>query len=477
MTHSHLQQGQAELPSASSTKSYWHRQPSPTLTGHRTTEQLPSSADVIVIGSGITGAFVARELVSGGQQVVMLEAREACWGATGRNGGHCQPAIYSNKPHLARFELATYTFLQDLIATHAIPCDWRAVGGVHALASDELAVLVERHLAHLRREHPDLAGKARLVTDVVELSRLRLTNARAAVVQSHAARCWPYKLVAWVLEQLLGDASYEGRFNLQTTTPATALQRFGSMWIVHTPRGQVAAAHVVLATNAHTSHLLPALKDLVVPVRGQVCALTPPRDAALLEHTHVWVAGDDSDDYLVERDADGDDGAAGPLIFGGERLGGAGGGVGVSRDDELDPDVSRRLHRGLHAALKLKPLGEPEEPELAAAYEWTGIMGYSADQYPWVGRVPASLGGADAGLWLSGGYTGHGMPVAARCAAAVAGMVLGRQTVDDVPAEFRITEERVAEVKDRVRRGMVPENMHESLADQIRATAASIGAS
>lgn len=84
MTHSHLQQGQAELPSASSTKSYWHRQPSPTLTGHRTTEQLPSSADVIVIGSGITGAFVARELVSGGQQVVMLEAREACWGATGR---------------------------------------------------------------------------------------------------------------------------------------------------------------------------------------------------------------------------------------------------------------------------------------------------------------------------------------------------------------------------------------------------------
>jgi glycine/D-amino acid oxidase-like deaminating enzyme len=41
-------------------------------------------ADVVIVGSGITGAFAARELVKGGRKVVMLEAREACWGATGR---------------------------------------------------------------------------------------------------------------------------------------------------------------------------------------------------------------------------------------------------------------------------------------------------------------------------------------------------------------------------------------------------------
>lgn len=41
---------------------------------------------MVVIGSGITGAFAARELVlkGGGLDVVMIEAREACWGATGR---------------------------------------------------------------------------------------------------------------------------------------------------------------------------------------------------------------------------------------------------------------------------------------------------------------------------------------------------------------------------------------------------------
>ena len=74
----------AELPTPGSTHSYWHRDPSKKLLNHQTTENLPSTADVVVIGSGICGSFAARELVVGGRSVVMLEAREACWGATGR---------------------------------------------------------------------------------------------------------------------------------------------------------------------------------------------------------------------------------------------------------------------------------------------------------------------------------------------------------------------------------------------------------
>ena len=74
----------AELPTPNSTLSYWHRDPSGKLLGHRTTESLPSTADIVVVGSGITGTFASRELVAGGRAVVLLEAREACWGATGR---------------------------------------------------------------------------------------------------------------------------------------------------------------------------------------------------------------------------------------------------------------------------------------------------------------------------------------------------------------------------------------------------------
>lgn len=84
MTQTKLREGQAELPTPQSTHSYWHQDPSLELLGHRTTDKLPGEADVVVVGSGITGAFAAQQLVQGGRSVLMLEAREACWGATGR---------------------------------------------------------------------------------------------------------------------------------------------------------------------------------------------------------------------------------------------------------------------------------------------------------------------------------------------------------------------------------------------------------
>lgn len=78
----------AGLPTEKSTASFWHSEPSQFLLGHRTTPELPTEADVVIVGSGITGASAARFLSEDerakGLKVVMLEAREACWGATGR---------------------------------------------------------------------------------------------------------------------------------------------------------------------------------------------------------------------------------------------------------------------------------------------------------------------------------------------------------------------------------------------------------
>lgn len=91
MTREAIRSGQASLPSTNPTASFWHTQPSKLLLSHRTTEHLPKEADVVIIGSGITGAFAAHYIdhhrASKGLNVVMLEAREACWGATGRVRG------------------------------------------------------------------------------------------------------------------------------------------------------------------------------------------------------------------------------------------------------------------------------------------------------------------------------------------------------------------------------------------------------
>lgn len=80
--------GKSTLPSPNPTHSFWLANPSNVLLGHHTTDALPTEADIVIVGSGISGASAARFLREDGEgkdfNIVMLEAREACWGATGR---------------------------------------------------------------------------------------------------------------------------------------------------------------------------------------------------------------------------------------------------------------------------------------------------------------------------------------------------------------------------------------------------------
>lgn len=339
------------------------------------------------------------------------------------------------QPNAARFELATYNFLKDLIAENDIPCSWKTVGGVHGITSLDVLTLAKERITYLQSHHPDLASTIHVVTDADELRGLRLRDdAIGAIVQDCAAKCWPYKLISWVLEGLLGNPL----FNLQTTTNVLRLQKLEEKWIVHTDRGQIAASDVVLATNAYTSYILPRFTGLIRPTRGQVCALRPVEGAPILEHSHIWAIrgeGDvgESEDYLIQRDS-------GELILGGERMVTADSGEGVSNDDEIDPVVGERLKQALNRSLS----GFPEKME--SSYEWTGIMGFSGDGDPWVGKVPEALGGGE-GLWISAGYTGHGMPVAARAGVAIAERLLARENAIEIPEQWTPTEERAARIK------------------------------
>lgn len=81
------------LPRDNPTQSYW-QDPPDAIASLRSTEALPESVDVVIIGSGITGAAVAWGLLQDRSSpgILMLEAREACSGATGRNGMLAAPA-------------------------------------------------------------------------------------------------------------------------------------------------------------------------------------------------------------------------------------------------------------------------------------------------------------------------------------------------------------------------------------------------
>lgn len=565
-------EGQSGLPVDNPTESYWHKEPSQKLLGHRTTADLPSAADVVIVGSGITGASAAHTLKERKPEldVVMLEAREACWGATGRvsrfafffffplicasrflssrafrhqawnrggaqrpraqadgfgqNGGHCQPAMYAAPPHIASFELRNYAYIKSLVEDYSIPCDWHSTSGVHAYYSPALFAVAEDVVKRLAESYPDLAANVAVVKKgaagppayllagerkELTLAGLRVPSAEGAIVQWNAASLWPYKLVAFMLERLL--ATENGNFNLQTNTPVTGLQRVEPptnlsgpaaaaashpAWIVQTPRGRIAAKHVLLATNGYTSYLLPQFADLIVPTRGQIAALRPPQEPRPGEppldigHT-FYIIGEDEDgaatttttsvgrdDYLVQRPP-----PAGELILGGGRQLARHRAVGVWDDGELDEpvrwwlrgelpavmdlglraapgEVEAEEHRGHHVVADADATGAgagapapPKKQDLAATHEWTGIMGYSRDAHPWVGAVPAAAGGGD-GLWLCAGYTGHGMPNAALCGRAAAAMLLGAINNNDdeeidLPPEYELTEARLLAARRR----------------------------
>ncbi len=82
------------FPVADATISFWRANDLHPLDSHRSSEPLPSEADVVVIGAGYAGTSVVHHLlenedfVKKSPSIVILEAREACSGATGRNGGH-----------------------------------------------------------------------------------------------------------------------------------------------------------------------------------------------------------------------------------------------------------------------------------------------------------------------------------------------------------------------------------------------------
>jgi len=177
----------------------------------------------------------------------------------------------------------------------------------------------------------------------------------------------------------------------------------------HTRIGSVAEAGadaIVVATDGYPSGLLGKLEGLIVPTRGQVIA-TEPIDELLFEIPHY---GRHGFDYWHQR-------LDGRIVAGGFR--------DVSLDTEFTADeVTTPV---VQASLELfveEHVGRP----LRVDYRWAGIFGMVFDFLPVVGRVPSS-----DGLWVSGGYSGHGNVLGFACGRLVAGAILGE---DDLKLEL-----------------------------------------
>lgn len=111
------------LPVENPTKSFWMEDLLfPELCSMRSNILL-KKVDIVIIGSGISGAAVARTILRESQdkslKVVLLEARGICSGATGRNGGHVKIAPYEAfKTLKARFGAQRARAIVEFQARH-----------------------------------------------------------------------------------------------------------------------------------------------------------------------------------------------------------------------------------------------------------------------------------------------------------------------------------------------------------------------
>jgi hypothetical protein len=141
------------LPVANPTESFWQEEPHE-LHNHRSTEELPSHTDILIIGAGYAGVSTAYHLIQDEKtkkSITILEARGACSGATGRNGGHLRPDLYGHIPtyierggaeagaEIARFEIAHVQAIKKIVEKENIECDFTLMRSYDIWCNEEAA--------------------------------------------------------------------------------------------------------------------------------------------------------------------------------------------------------------------------------------------------------------------------------------------------------------------------------------------------
>jgi glycine/D-amino acid oxidase-like deaminating enzyme len=442
----------SRLPVPSSTTPYWRGHPLP-LDDYRSKPILTENVDIAIIGGGMAGACTAYHILKNNPHppsMVILEARQACSGATGRNGGHTKVApVALASFHAARGAEAAAEFaafiktviheMKACVELENIDCDFFLTRSFDVFMDEVLYNDTEQHLKRLRKEGVEWMEDVQILQREYLAGLTGIAQAKGAI-SCPAASFWPYKFVLGLLEKCLSMGA-----TLQTHTPVTKVTREeeSGFTSLQTPRGIIKARKVVFATNAYVSALLPQFADVIVPGRGTACHITTKDlpDMPHLTHTYNIYQSPESREYLVPR-------LDGSIILGGGQI--------LYRDhkelwyDSVDDstlielpdgsDVKSRYFAGYMSKHFSSWRNVSKEVE-NIDYNWTGIMGYTPDGFPHIGGVPG-----EEGWFILAGFNGSGMASIFEAARGIASMLIDGRRIEDthIPKIFHASEERLA---------------------------------
>lgn len=348
-------------------------------------------ADAVIVGAGITGALVARELTKRGLSVALLERRRIAGGTTGHSTAkitalHGTDWSRINRLHQlddavwewASLNAAAPGRFDDIVAEYGLECGFRRLDG-HLCerlgATDHTLANEWRALRAIGLDIEDAGPVGESPFGGVVALRL----ADQAQFDSAA-------FTLGLLEALPAD-----RLTVFEASPVRSLARHDGSWVASTDGGSVRAPLAIMASLAPVRD--PALLFARLYPYAHYALEANPADRA----DGLWMQVNGSG--LTARPTNG---AAGQWIFGGirTRLG--------QRPDE------RAIYEQLFSDVDAETGGSQK------THWWSTHDFTTPDALPFVGRV-----GPHDGLYYIGGFGGWGMTKALVSATIVADEIEG----------------------------------------------------
>ena len=368
-------------------------------------------ADVAVVGAGVAGLSTALHLARRGYAVILLEARFAGYGASGRSGGQTIFGLAASQKALkaqvgaadARrlFDLSIEALdcTRSLIERYGIACDYQP-NHVHVATKQRHLPELAQWLEELHEEY-DYRSVSLLDRDAL---RAHVTSEvyLGGLIDPRSGHLNPLKYT----EGLARAAELEG-VQLFENTPVSGY-RGGRHVTVRSDQGSVTCEHLVLCGNAYTGPLAPRLARRILGV-GTYIVATQPLDAAraralLPSNAAVadlnWIL----DYFRLSEDH--------RLLFGGR----------VSYSAFQPPRLAESMRKRMVRVY-------PELRDVRIEYAWGGYLDITMSRAPDFGRLEPNV------FYLQG-FSGHGMSLTGLAGKLVAEAVAGTAERFDVFARI-----------------------------------------
>jgi gamma-glutamylputrescine oxidase len=371
-----------------------------------------ADCDVGIVGGGIAGVSAALHLAGRGYRVRLLEAERIGWGASGRSGAQAIFGVAAGQDKLTTLlgaadarrvwdmSVEALALLRELIAQHAIDCDYVA-GQMHV-------AIKPRQAAELAEWHADLTGNfgyhSVSLLDTAATRRL-VTSERyiAGLLDTNSGHLNPLKY----LRGLAAAAERAGAVLHEGSRVSGYDRRDGRLRLV-TEDGELTCRQIVLAGNAWLGQTVPALYRRIMPVGTYIVATEPLGEITarqlLPENTAVtdinWVL-----DYF-RRSADH------RLLFGGR----------VSYSG-LDPFNTASATRARMVQVF------PQLKDVRVEYAWGGYVDITLNRAPDFGRL-------ESDVYYLQGFSGHGIALTGLAGKLVAEAIAGDAERFDVFARI-----------------------------------------